>query len=73
MDGGRDGWRKREMEEGRKRGRGIINSLKGGIQKCGRESSFALQPTMTNIGIQSKYFKNTLSSVNTSITFLVPQ
>ena len=33
MDGGRDGWRKGEMEEGRKRGRGIINSLKGGIQK----------------------------------------
>ena len=29
MDGGRDGWRKGEMEERRERGKGIINSLKG--------------------------------------------
>ena len=29
MDGGRDGWRKGEMEEGRERGKGIINYLKG--------------------------------------------
>ena len=73
MDGGRDGWRKGEMEEGRERGKGIINVLKGRDSKMWKESSFALQPTMTNIGIQSKYFKHTLSSVNTSITILVPQ
>ena len=39
------------MGEGRERGRKIGNYLKGEIKKCGRESSFALLPTMTNICI----------------------